>query len=88
MTAEDVICGGGNGRSATFYRYLIEAYAAGESFPHDIADLIDSTLNGATWTDAPHVVDFYRVRPFSASGDIDGREYRRSGGVYELIWRG
>jgi hypothetical protein len=88
VTGEDWLCGGGNNRVGTVARYLIEAYQQGESFPHQLAELIDEALNGGQWTDGDVIVDFYRLRPFSQPDNTDGREFRRSGGFYELIVRG
>jgi hypothetical protein len=83
-TSQDFTCQDVNRMGATF-QYLIEVYANGESFPHDLAAEVDEALQGyKSVISTDYNVVIHRVRPTALADQYNGREIRRSGGIYRV----
>lgn len=86
ISAEDVNCGYGTVIGG-FYRYLIEVYAEGESFPYTESENIFELLDGLTDTVDGVSLIIRRERVSTTTEQYDGHEIRRAGGVYKIIAR-
>lgn len=69
------------------YQYAVEHYQDGESFPHDQAAIIESSLAGWDGLVGDIRISIVKLRDLSFTDSFNGREIRRSGGMYRVIAR-
>ena len=69
------------------YLYAVESYADGESFPHDQAAVIETALSGYDEMIGELRISITNIRDLAIADQLNGREIRRSGGIYRVIVR-
>ena len=69
------------------YQFAIESYVDGESFPHDQAALIETALSGYDEMIGDLRVSITKSRDLAIADQLNGKEIRRSGGMYRVIVR-
>jgi hypothetical protein len=86
VSSEDMRCGFSN-ITGTMFKYLIEVFVEGESFPYTESEEMDLLLNGAVSTLNDIKINIARINPTSTVDHYEGHEIRRSGGMYQIIAR-
>ena len=86
ISSEDMKCGF-SAVVATSFKYLIEVFVGGESFPYTQAEEVFLLLNGATSTLNDVLLNVTRISSTSTPDQYEGHEIRRSGGIYQIIAR-
>ena len=89
-SANDVTCQSSN-ILGTRFAYFVECFVDGESFPHATAELIKQALHNTTTdidVDSSNIrVNINRIRPSKMPDQFQGKEVRRSGGLFETWTR-